>query len=167
MPGPEVSEGARGGGMSKSQIRVVFFLSIFIWLAPSTTEAQSEHVYLVKTFDCKTEPTCTRVQTGFRVRGLKGIVTALHGVADANDIRVIGDHDAAKFKGPLRIAKVDVAHDVALLTSDELLAAPAEGLEVAGDVNWERVGSINVIGRPLGLMANLATSLSLRRPALK
>lgn len=163
----ELGVSKKSGGKGMRKIKIICFVAVVSWFGSKSARAQSEYVYLVKVFDCKSSPKCARVQTGFRVRGIKGIVTALHGVADSNDIRVIGDQAAAKFRGPLRVVKADVAHDVALLSSKEIEDVPADGLEIAEKVNWGSMGGVSVIGRPLGLPENLATALSLRRPALK
>jgi hypothetical protein len=48
-----------------------------------------------------------RVQTGFPIKGLKGIITALHGVVDARDIRVFGESGELPISGEMNIDKVD------------------------------------------------------------
>lgn len=115
-----------------------------------------------------------RALTGFRVRDENtiGIITALHGVADGRIIKassargpILGD--------PLRIAKVDIRNDLALLTSNELAMLGDDGFEVAQEVDWKsirtaRLGGIKVIGYPLGLsFEDLATDLVIRAPHLK
>src|ERR1044071_9832439 len=75
--------------MSKPESGIVCGLFILL-CCPLMVRAQNKYVYSVKIAVCKFMPTSLRSQTGFRVRGIKGIVTALHGVADCNDIRVIG-----------------------------------------------------------------------------
>lgn len=74
-------------------IRCLTLFVAFLLFGP-IAYAQQENVYLIKMFDCTYKP-IQRSQTGFRARGLKGIVTALHGVADCQKIT------ASSRKGPL------------------------------------------------------------------
>ncbi|HKS29636.1 MAG TPA: trypsin-like peptidase domain-containing protein [Pyrinomonadaceae bacterium] len=147
-------------------IRCLICAVASLLLLPVIASAQGEFIYVVKVKNCKSNPRCSRSLTGFRLRGIKGIVTALHGVADAGDIRVLGEQGSARFNGSLRLTKVDIARDLALLTSSETAAAPAEGLEAAVNVNWNTMDRVTVIGRPLNIMTNQATELKLRRPQL-
>lgn len=126
--------------------------------------SQEEHVYLVKTFGCGHKPV-ERSQTGFRVQGVRGIITALHGVADCQRIT------ASSKKGllldePLVIRKIDVDRDVALLSSAQIDGAPDRGLNVADNVVWDSLGAVKVYGHPYGI-GSLETTLTLRRPPLK
>src|SRR5690349_3286681 len=140
--------------MSKTQVQLICSLCLLLF-SSLTTKAQDKYVYLVKIAECKLAPTCARAQTGFRVRGIKGIVTALHGVADSNDIRVIGEPGAVSFDGPLKITSVDVKHDLALLTSKATDTELAEGLGVAENIDWEALTKIRFIGHPLGASVNV------------
>lgn len=124
--------------------------------------AQEENVYLIKAFNCTHEPT-ERLLTGFRVRGMKGIVTALHGIADCK--RVTASRKGLLLDQPLSVDKVDVDRDAALLSSPQLKSAEG-GLEVAGEVIWGSVGTLKVYGHPYGI-GNIETSLSVRQPPLK
>jgi hypothetical protein len=126
--------------------------------------AQDEHVYLIKMFDCAHKPV-ERSQTGFRVQGVKGLVTALHGVADCQRIT------ASSKKGllldqPLEIKKIDADHDVALLSSKQIDSAPGVGLNVADNVVWESLGTVKVYGHPYGI-SSLERTLLVSNPALK
>lgn len=139
------------------------FLVAFVVFGPSTY-AQEAHVYLIKMFDCAHKP-AERSQTGFRVQGVKGIITALHGVADCQRIT------ASSKKGllldlPLVIRKIDADHDVALLSSAQIDSAPDGGLNVADNVAWESLGAVKVYGHPYGI-SSLETTLALRNPPLK
>ena len=72
-----------------------------------------QYVYLVKASDCAHEPK-ERALTGFRVHGIPGIITALHGVADSSNITVTSVD--GKFRGgSVTISKVDIKNDLALL----------------------------------------------------
>jgi hypothetical protein len=125
-------------------------------------KAQDEHVYLIKMFDCTHLPS-QRSQTGFRVRGMKGIVTALHGVADCRRVM------ARSLKGPildqpLNIVKTDIDRDMALLSSPQLEQDDG-GIERASTVVWESLGTVRAYGHPYGI-GNLETTLTLRHPPL-
>jgi hypothetical protein len=124
--------------MSKIKVRPSYVMALLLFL-PVITNAQNEFIYVIKIKNCKSNPQCSRSQTGFR---------------------------AARFNGALRITKVDIAHDVALLTSNATDGAPADGLEIAIEVTWGAIEKVNVIGRPLNLPANLPTELKLRRPQI-
>src|ERR1044072_3003447 len=144
-------------------VRCLIFLATFLLFAPSV-RAQEEHVYLVKMFDCVHQPT-QRSQTGFRVRGLKGIVTALHGVADCRLITASSKRGPI-LDQPLTIRKIDVDHDVALLSSSQLDTMRDEGFDVAENIVWESLKSVKVYGHPYGI-SNLDTTLTVRGEPLK
>jgi hypothetical protein len=105
-----------------------------------------QNIYLVKASDCLHEPK-ERALTGFRVRGVPGIITALHGVADSTNITVTSVD--GKFKsGSVTLAKVDVKNDLALLSSPELVRTQAEGLETAPNPAAANT-KVYVVGYPL------------------
>lgn len=145
-----------------SMFKYFLLLSAAFLFFVSPARAQEEHIYLIKMFDCEHQPT-QRSQTGFKVRGLKGVVTALHGIADCGRIT------ASSRKGifldqPLKIAMVDIDRDVALLSSSQLDRSD-EGLEPASTVAWKSLGTVKVYGHPYGI-SSLETTLSLRNPPL-
>jgi hypothetical protein len=106
-----------------------------------------QYVYLVKASDCAHEPK-ERALTGFRVHGIPGIITALHGVADSSNITVTSVD--GKFRGgSVAISKVDIKNDLALLSSPELVRTQAEGLEVAPDTTIAVNTKVYVVGYPL------------------
>jgi trypsin-like peptidase len=146
-----------------SMFRSLVLLAILLLLA-SPIQAQEEHIYLIKMFDCAHQPT-ERSQTGFRVRGEKGLVTALHGIADCKKIT------ATSKKGlyldqPLSIRKIDFDHDIALLSSEQLDDAKEGGLEIADNIVWESIEEVRVYGHPYGI-DNLITTLAVREPPIK
>ncbi len=69
-------------------------------------------------------------QSGFRLRGTKGIITALHGVVSATSIKA-HSVSGTTLKEKLKVLRVDIKNDLALLWSRELAALPANGLESA------------------------------------
>lgn len=144
--------------MRKIQIA---FLMVGLLSLPAEGQAQAEHVYLIKMFDCAHKP-FERSQTGFRVRGEKGIVTALHGVAGCKKIMAT-NRKGRKLSEPLTIKKIDTDSDMALLLSEELKSAKDEGLEVAGNIASEYPKEVRIYGHPYGI-SNLTTTLALRDP---
>jgi trypsin-like peptidase len=149
--------------LTELSIRRCLILLAVLLLCTSAAHAQEENIYLIKIFDCTYKPV-ERSQTGFRVRGVKGIITALHGVADCRKIT------ASSRKGlfldePLTVVKIDADHDMALLSSPQLERAESEGLDVARNVAWDSLGTVKVYGHPYGI-GNLETTLSLRNPPL-
>jgi Trypsin-like peptidase domain len=144
--------------MLKSLVLLTTFL-----LFPPALRAQEADVYLIKMFDCAHKPT-ERTQTGFRVRGIKGLVTALHGVADCQKI-MASSKNGLFLDQPLTIKKMDADHDVALLSSPQIDSAPDGGLNVADNVDWKSLGMVKVYGHPYGI-SKLETTLTLRNPPL-
>src|SRR4051812_19891114 len=74
------------------------------------------HIFLIQTE--------ARSQTGFRLVGTAGIVTALHGVVDANQITARPSVAGMRVTKPLKIIKVDIEHDLALISSAEVSKLP-------------------------------------------
>jgi hypothetical protein len=145
-----------------SMIKCLMLSAALLMFAPAAL-AQDEHVYLIKMFDCTHKPV-ERSQTGFRVQGLKGIITALHGVADCR--RVTASKKGLLLDQPLSVKQIDKDRDVALLSSEQVDGAPGGGLSVAEDVVWETLRDVKVYGHPYGI-SNLDTTLILRNPPLK
>ncbi len=145
-------------------IRLLTFLLLTFYLFTVRGYSQTEHVYLVKMFECANKPE-QRSQTGFRVKGMKGIVTALHGVVGCRRITVKSEKGLILFS-PVKIDKVDIEHDAALLTSEELERKDVEGIEVAQSVKWNSLGAVRIDGHPFGIN-NLGTSLVVRTPPLR
>lgn len=134
---------------------------LFLGAAPACS--QEANVYLVKMFGCTNKP-FERSQTGFRVLGIQGLVTALHGVADCKQIT------ATSRKGlfltqHLTIKKTDADHDIVLLSSPELDGSADGGLSVAANVDWESLSSVKAYGHPYGI-SSLERTLTLRHPPL-
>jgi hypothetical protein len=138
-------------------------LLVLLLACADAARAQVEHVYLLKMFDCGYEP-YERSQTGFRVRGTKGIVTALHGVADCGRITVSSKLGRI-YKQPFTVQQADVDHDAALISSPELDQETAAGLEPAGPVSWSSVSDVVVYGHPFGIDI-LPSTMTLRKTPL-
>lgn len=145
------------------KIQIALFGLILLGL-PSNIYAQAEHIFLIKAFNCSAGPK-NRTQTGFRIHGLKGIVTALHGVAGCTTVK------AQSKQGPvlsaaLSMTAVDVDNDLALLTSDELNAVSDDGLTLMSSNNLTPLQSVKVTGHPYGI-GSLTTQLILRDPPIR
>lgn len=116
-------------------------------LAQTETTKTIPYVYRLKISGCDSEPTRRR-QTGFRVQGTEGIVTALHGVVDCKTVNAISD-DGDIFNG-LEITQVDIERDVALLSSAELRMLPNEGLVPTETISTTvGLNTLRIAGYPL------------------
>jgi hypothetical protein len=137
-------------------------LLVCICLSAKITNAQNEYIYLVKAYKTNASQDF-RALTGFRVRGLKGIWTALHGVADCKIIKIRSNKEGELFTKPLDVVKVDIKRDLALLSSDEIDALPADGFELASNVQWDQVTRVTVTGHPYGI-EDLTDEYRVRHP---
>ena len=111
--------------------------------------AQREHVFFVKANGC-TGRYPTRTQTGFRVRGVHGVVTALHGVVGCRGIDVKTDNGDAVWTR-LSIVRVDIERDVAIVSNAVLDSAQAVGLEAASQPVTQDPQAVRVFGHPYGM----------------
>lgn len=146
--------------MSASKTAVCTLTFGVAFLFSSLASAQERYVYLVNNSD--------RVAlTGFRVRGTKGIITALHGVVGARTIKAYTATGDKLFE-PLRLQKVDIASDIALLWSPELDIMPADGFEVATNVNWATLKTVKVVGYPIKMdLKDITTSMEVRETPME
>ncbi len=111
--------------------------------------------------------------TGFKVKGVAGIYTALHGVHGAKQVDAIF-HDPKTRRVPMKISEVDVSRDVALLVpANAKDPLPKGGLGLGVWPPRDRIESrltgkpANVIGYPLGIdLAPATTDLTIRKPAV-
>src|SRR5580698_8939550 len=100
--------------------------------------------YSMNTFRIAAEGGPTETLTGFKLSGLRGIITDLHGVADAYPDGVIVAYPNGVIRGPkngepwvLHVYAVDVGRDLALLSSPEFErdTAGAAGLTLSTDTS--------------------------------
>ena len=93
-------------------------LAVSLWLSACAVQAQTieDNVFRVLGTDCRGRDL---VESGFRttVDGEVGIVTTLHGIVGC--AAVVADNGTERVGG-LEIARVDVARDVAFLSSETL-----------------------------------------------
>ncbi len=116
--------------MSKQLISLlVLVMALFgsMGIAYAQQQPISPDIFRLEISECTHLPEVIRYQTGFRVVGTVGIVTALHGVADdCQTINAVGDSGNGPVFNNLDLIEADVDRDVALLSSDEVKAAKNE-----------------------------------------
>jgi hypothetical protein len=129
--------------------------------AISPALAQSPYVFTVDASGCA-GGVKARSQSGFRVLGTKGIVTALHGVVGCKSVTVRTERGQILYE-TLEIGKVDVDNDATLLISDELYKLPADGFQLDNSASYSAGSKVTVLGHPFSIKA-LSTTFSLRDP---
>lgn len=136
-----------------------FLAAAFLLLSPASAQppqyVTSPYIYRLKIGQCRHEP-AARAQTGFRVQGVEGIVTALHGIVDCRVINAVSDNYQYIYNG-LTISAVDVDRDVALLSSPELAKFVLEGLNSAAQADID-FSNLHLIGYPVELEDQLLTT---------
>jgi hypothetical protein len=146
---------------SKGKRQVIILFSVALVVSQAWAQDTLRYVYRIHV---ASNPYSGKpiVQTGFRLKGTKGIITALHGVADGEGISASNDFGESFLK--LWIFQVDVDNDVAILASDGLLKLEADGFA------WTRAieagQSLRAIGNPLGIKT-YDKSVIVGRPPLK
>lgn len=156
--------------------RMILLLAVVLTLAGGANVAQAQgelespDIFRLEISECKHDPAGVRYQTGFRVAGTAGVVTALHGVADdCKQINAVGGGDDGPVFEGLSVSKVDVDADIALLSSQELAAAERKPQlkAMSPGTTLKSSDSLRVIGYPYGMYAQLAsTSLRVRDSAM-
>jgi tetratricopeptide (TPR) repeat protein len=128
----------------------LFFAGLLFVGANGAAQDQdmSRHVYLVS---CSGNPyhAGRTIQTGFRMKGTKGIITSLHGVLGATSIAA--QNDKRDVLVGLTIYAVDIDNDLALLISRELQERSDDGLVSDGNVPVTRTEKLMVLGHPSGI----------------
>ena len=120
------------------------------------TSKISPYIFRIISKDCDL---CPRgkdklLQTGFRVQGVPGVITALHGVVGRQSISAVNDSMSEPLSN-LEIVKVDIKNDVALLSSDKFNSGKT-GLKPSGQSpDYKKIYSI---GYPLTLGYQKTTS---------
>jgi hypothetical protein len=126
--------------------------------------SQDNCIYRITASQCLHGPT-QRTQTGFMVKGIRGIFTALHGVVDAKQIGAVSRASNEAFNS-LQISKADPESDVALLDSPELDGKNPLALESIMFSEDVDPGPLKVVGHPYGIDLIPTTGLTLRNPKL-
>lgn len=136
----------------------------------------AKYVYTIYVKGCEHEP-YDRELTGFRVKGLKGIVTALHGVADISDSGKItaksDDRGTPPLYEPFQIIQIDKERDLALLSSEKFETlidnrekGDSQGYAIEEKPIWNDYQQLTIIGHPYGIDTYTAT-LKLGTPRLE
>lgn len=105
-------------------------------------------------------------QTGFSILGEKGIITALHGVAGKKIISAY-DNNTGKTYGGLKIKSVNIAKDLALLSSSEIIKIDEKkyGFDLSKDNDYSE---LHVIGYPFALSEPMESlQINIRRDSPK
>lgn len=147
------------------QTLLLFALMLAFASGVSTAFAQDvpeyPDIFRLEISKCKHDPAGVRYQTGFRVVGVVGIVTALHGIADdCKQINAVGGGDDGLVFNNLTLTKADVDADVALLSSQEVKTAPRKPRLKAmlPSATLKPSDSLQVIGYPYGMYEQLPSS---------
>jgi hypothetical protein len=142
--------------MSKALVVIV---SAILVLPLAKAYCQNENIYFIQTENS--------ASTGFRVQGIKGIITSLHSVTGCKTIRSSTPYENRILKDSLKIIKVDFHRDLAILSSSELDKQPDNiGLTISLDVDFSRLTRLAVIGYPIGIdIKEQRTSLEARIPS--
>ncbi len=103
-------------------------------------------IFRLKISGCVDNPSRQIAQTGFRVKGWPGIITALHGVAGCKQINAIAE--TGVFFNDLTLAQVDIDHDVALLSNPNQPISAAEGLGTGDPYQLGNNDILHLVGYP-------------------
>lgn len=140
--------------MFRYTVAVLASLSVLFSNTVATAQNNSDnvlpYVYRLKISNCRFEPEPRR-QTGFRIMGEAGIVTALHGVVDCTNISATSD-DGQEVYNDLDVQAVDFANDTALLGLPDPTLFQEGGLVGSPKSQSEVISStLRIVGYPLGL----------------
>ncbi|MCI5147325.1 MAG: hypothetical protein D3923_17795, partial [Candidatus Electrothrix sp. AR3] len=124
-------------------------LIFFVFFMHLSVYAYSPYVFKIISKNCSSCPNKgEKAQTGFTVQGKSGIITALHGVVGRLSVNAINLQGNNKYFNKLKIAEVDIEHDLALLSSTEL-HGKMDGFNIPGkQPDYTKIQSI---GYPLNV----------------
>ncbi len=138
--------------------------------------SESPYVFIVEAEHCLHEADATatddpqiRRQTGFRVQGVAGVVTALHGIVDCEAISAFSESEAGEAFGDLAIIAVDIDRDIARLlpkgiAADQVDTLAQVGFVTAPDEQLPADVDLHLIGHPYGARAQYTTEqITLRK----
>ena len=131
-----------------SLVFAILFLFSFSTEATSQERVPADYVYMVIASGSKYHQGQV-LQTGFRMQGTKGIITALHGVVGATSISAL-NHKNDRLVD-LTIHSVDFENDLALLSSKELQNRSNEGLIASDNLSPNPGDRLKVLGHPSGI----------------
>ena len=131
---------------------IIGFLLVLAGLSASPAQAIRQYepnanIFRVKSSDCvQLSKGKVVLQTGFRVRGFPGIITALHGVVGCRTISAMAE--TGPFFNSLSIVQVDVDNDVALLSNPNQPFSADEGFERGDPYQLGNNDILNLVGFP-------------------
>ncbi len=111
-------------------IAIALLLLVGVSQAKAQLLAESPFIYQVSSFGCDHNPP-SRTLTGFRLKGVSGIITALHGVAGCTSFSANSSASDVDGLLSLEIIAIDINRDLALLrpTQQLELLSPTQGLD--------------------------------------
>ena len=125
----------------------------------------SDFVFLVKAQDCTARPSAVTIQTGFRYRGLKGIVTSLHGVVGCRSLSVHSER-TLQAAAAMEIGKANIEADLALLISPQFQSGDQNGIEPRILSATDAIRDVAVVGHPSGI-GLLTLNLQVSSPSIR
>lgn len=148
--------------------KMILMTLIFCLTASVRITAQvddlDKYVYMVR-IPATSHHNKPALQTGFRLAGRKGIITALHGVADGTTFSAY--NEMGDVLNNLKIASVDVDNDVALLRSEEIENRLADGLQAVGNLAINSGDALRVAGHPEGINLYIKDDAKAGTPVFK
>ena len=142
--------------MHPRQLIALTFVLLGISFAQDESSRGDPNIYLVVTKECGNGQSAAL--TGFTLKGVDGLITALHGVADclnSGSIEASNPHSSNALSDNLELVKADFEHDVALLkprfkeNDFESAGLPISSLETSDRSN------LTVVGYPKGVRGQL------------
>jgi hypothetical protein len=134
--------------VSTGKMKAVTLVSMLLSATLSAAQKTSPDRFVYVVTIPSTQHHTSLIQTGFRLLGTKGIITALHGVADGKNFSALNEQGDKV--NNLSIVSVDIPDDLALLRSKELEDRDDEGLVQSAKVIAAHV-ELYVLGHPVGI----------------
>lgn len=101
--------------MNKITLLVLTSFYINLLCAQKISSQNEQYIYKIRIPKSENHPKL--IQTGFKLANTKGIITALHGVADG---KIFSAQNSNGTYQNLYISYIDIAHDLALLTCEKI-----------------------------------------------
>ena len=117
------------------------------------------NIFKIKVSGCETGSTDRRL-TGFLLKGVSGIITALHGVVGCQIITATQSGGKGNIFRELEISQADIRNDIAVLTHSGLAALNSFAFPPASNEN--RSQNLKVVGFPKNINKVLSTSVKVR-----
>ena len=145
------------------QVKFKFLLLLLTISNLSISQSIEENIFKITVgcgIGCKQQ-----LQTGFRLKNYKGIITTLHGLSGATTITA-ENQNGLPFK-KLWISQVDFSRDIAILTNDDLEKLPlTQGLSQINNENISTTSFYSSYAHPFGVKLVPRNDIKLSNPAL-